>query len=143
SRKIHQGIGWTKSLANSSDDVAKLEEKEKDNFAGPEVMGKILGVIGLGAIGMLVANAAEAPVMRVNGYDPYISVDAAWQLSKYVEKAKSLDALISESDYITLHVPFVDATNGFINKSKFQLMKDGARVLNFARGELVNKADML
>lgn len=143
SRKIHQGIGWTKSLVTSTEDVAKLVEKEKANFAGPEVMGKTLGVIGLGAIGMLVANAAEALGMRVVGYDPYISVDAAWQLSKYVEKAKSLDALISESDYITLHVPFVDATNGFINKSKFQLMKDGARVLNFARGELVNKADML
>ena len=143
SRKIHQGIGWTKSLVTSTEDVAKLVEKEKANFAGPEVMGKTLGVIGLGAIGMLVANAAEALGMRVIGYDPYISVDAAWQLSKYVEKAKSLDALISESDYITLHVPFVDATNGFINKSKFQLMKDGARVLNFARGELVNKADML
>lgn len=142
SRKIYQGISWTKSLAGSPDDVSKLVEKEKSNFAGPELMGKTLGVIGLGAIGMLVANAAEALGMRVIGYDPYISVDSAWQLSKYVERARSMDALISESDYITLHVPLLDSTREFLNKSKFQIMKDGVKIVNFARGGLVHKNDL-
>ncbi len=143
SRKVYQGIGWAKTQQGTNEDVSKLVEKEKSKFAGPEVYGKTLGVIGLGAIGMLVANAAEALGMRVIGYDPYISVDAAWQLSKYVEKAKSLESLLQESDYISLHVPLIEATKNFINKDKFAVMKDGVRIMNFARGGLVDKTDMI
>ncbi len=143
SRKINQGINWVKGLQGSNEEVSKLVEKEKSNFAGPEMLGKTLGVIGLGAIGMLVANAAEALGMRVIGYDPYISVDSAWQLSKYVEKATSLDALLQQSDYISLHVPLIDATKNFINKDKFAVMKNGVRIMNFARGGLVHKEDMI
>ena len=105
SRKIFQGISWSQSLKGKGSEIPKLVEKGKANFVGPEVLGKTLGVIGLGAIGMLVANAAESLGMRVIGYDPYISIDAAWQLSKHVEKARSLEALLAESDYITVHVP--------------------------------------
>ena len=143
SRKVFQGISWTKALHGSKEDVSKLVEKEKANFSGPEIYGKTLGVIGLGAIGMLVANAAESLGMRVVGYDPYISVDAAWQLSKYVEKAPSLDSLLQQSDYISLHVPLLDTTKNFINKDKFATMKDGVRIMNFARGGLVHKQDMI
>lgn len=143
SRQIVQGIEWSKSLAGKGDEIPKLVEKGKGNFVGPEIMGKTLGVIGLGAIGMLVANAAESLGMRVIGYDPYISIDAAWQLSKYVEKARSLDALLAESDYITLHVPLMDSTKGFLDKSKFAIMKPGVRIMNFARESLINKADLL
>lgn len=142
SRKIFQGISWAKGLSNSGEDIGKQVEKEKSAFAGPEVLGKTLGVIGLGAIGMLVANAAEALGMRVIGYDPYISIDSAWQLSKNVERAKSIDSLISEVDYITLHVPLLESTKEFLNKGKFQLMKDGVRIMNFARGGLVHKKDL-
>ncbi|HZX74432.1 MAG TPA: NAD(P)-dependent oxidoreductase, partial [Cyclobacteriaceae bacterium] len=107
SRKIYQGIAWSQSLKGKGDEVPKLVEKGKSSFIGPELMGKTLGVIGLGAIGMLVANAAESLGMRVIGFDPFISIDVAWQLSKNVEKARSLDALLAESDYITMHVPLM------------------------------------
>ena len=143
SRKIQQGISWAQSLKGKGDEVPKLVEKGKSNFVGPEIYGKTLGVIGLGAIGMLVANAAEALGLRVIGYDPFISIDAAWQLSKNVEKARSLDALLAESDYITIHVPLLDSTKGFLDKSKFAIMKDGVRIMNFAREGLLHKADML
>ena len=143
SRKIFQGIAWSQTLKGKGSEVPKLVEKGKANFVGPEVLGKTLGVIGLGAIGMLVANAAENLGMRVIGYDPYISVDGAWQLSKHVEKARSLDALLAESDYITLHVPLMDSTKGFIDKAKLAVMKDGVKILNFAREGLINKADVL
>ncbi len=143
SRKIFQGIAWSQSLKGKGSEIPKLVEKGKANFVGPEVLGKTLGVIGLGAIGMLVANAAESLGMRVIGYDPYISIDAAWQLSKHVEKARSLEALLAESDYITLHVPLMDRTKGFIDKSKLAVMKDGVKILNFAREGLINKADVL
>ena len=143
SRKLFDGIAWVQSLKGQGDEVAKLVEKGKSNFSGPEIMGKTLGVIGLGAIGMQVANSAEALGMRVIGYDPYISIDSAWQLSKHVEKASSLDNLLSESDYISLHVPLIDSTKGFIDKGKFDVMKEGIRILNFARGGLVNKPDLL
>ena len=143
SRKIYEGISWTQSLKGKGDAVPGLVEKGKGSFVGPEIFGKTLGVIGLGAIGMLSANAAEALGMRVVGFDPYISIDAAWQLSKNVEKARSLDALLAESDYITIHVPFMETTKGFIDKSKFALMKPGVRILNFAREGLLNKADLL
>ncbi|HEX5172254.1 MAG TPA: phosphoglycerate dehydrogenase [Cyclobacteriaceae bacterium] len=143
SRKIYQGIAWAQSLKGKGEEVPKLVEKGKSNYVGPEIYGKTLGVIGLGAIGMLVANAAEALGMRVIGYDPYISIDAAWQLSKNVEKARSLDSLLAESDYITVHVPLMDSTKGFLDKSKFAIMKNGVRILNFAREGLLNKKDML
>jgi D-3-phosphoglycerate dehydrogenase len=142
SRKIVDGVNWAKTLIGNGDEVPKLVEKGKSNFAGPELKGKTLGVIGLGAIGMLVANAAEALGMRVIGLDPYISIDSAWHLSQTVEKAISLDSLLSESDYISLHIPLTDETKGFLDKGKFKVMKDGIRIMNFARGGLVNKADL-
>jgi D-3-phosphoglycerate dehydrogenase len=143
SRKIYQGINWANSLKSKGPEIPALIEKGKSDYAGPEIQGKTLGVIGLGAIGMLVANAAEGLGMKVTGYDPYISIDAAWQLSKYVRKASSLDALIRQSDYISLHVPLVDSTREFLNKSKFALMKNGVRILNFARAGLINTEDLL
>ena len=143
SRKIIEGINWAKSLADKGEDVSKQVEQGKSQFVGPEIFGKTLGVIGLGAIGHLVANAAEKLGMNVIGYDPYLSVDSAWGLSQNVQKAKGLDHLLSESDYITLHVPLVDATREFIDRSKFQIMKDGVRILNFARGGLLKQADLI
>ena len=142
SRDVVGGINWAKSLIGKGDEVPKLVEKGKSNFVGPEIQGKTLGVIGLGAIGMQVANAALALGMRVIGYDPYISVDSAWHLSSDVEKAVSLDSLLSASDYLTLHIPLMDSTKGFIDKHKFQSMKTGVRIFNFARGGLVNKHDL-
>lgn len=142
SRNLVEGINWGKTLVGKGSEVPKLVEKGKSNFVGPELQGKTLGVIGLGAIGMLVANAAEALGMRVIGFDPYISIDSAWALSKNVEKAISLDSLLSEADFLSLHIPLLDTTKGFINKSKFEVMKDGVRILNFARGGLVNVKDL-
>ena len=142
SRKIYQGINWTNALKGQGEAIPKLVEKGKSNYAGPEIQGKTLGVVGLGAIGMLVANAAESLGMRVIGYDPYISIDAAWQLSKYVRKAPSLDVLLRQSDYITLHVPLVDSTRNFLNTSRFAQMKNGVRILNFARAGLINREDL-
>ena len=141
-RDIVGGVNWAKTLIGKGDEVPKLVEKGKSNFAGPELQGKTLGVIGLGAIGMLVANAAEALGMRVIGFDPYISIDSAWSLSKNVEKALSMDALLSESDYLSLHIPLLESTKGFIDKSKFAVMKKGIRIMNFARGGLVNREDL-
>lgn len=143
SRKITEGINWAKTLADKGDEVSKLVEQGKSQFVGPEILGKTLGVIGLGAIGHLVANAAERLGMNVIGYDPYLSVDSAWGLSQNIQKAKGLDHLLSESDFITLHVPLVDATREFIDSSKFQIMKDGVKILNFARGGLLKQSDLI
>lgn len=142
SRKVIDGIAWAKSLAGEGAEVPKLIEKGKSQFAGPEIKGKKLGVIGLGAIGVMVANDALALGMQVCGYDPFISVEAAWGLSREIKRAVSLDTLIADSDYITIHVPLNDKTKGLINKDKFGLMKKGTRLLNFARGGLVNNADL-
>jgi len=142
SRNLVEGINWGSTLIGKGDDVPKLVEKGKSDFVGPELYGKTLGVIGLGAIGMLVANAGEALGMRVVGFDPYISIDSAWALSKNVEKATSLDHLLGEADYISLHIPLLDSTKGFINASKLATMKDGVRIMNFARGGLVNREDL-
>ena len=142
SRNLVPGINWAKTLVGKGEDVPKLVEQGKSNFVGPELQGKTLGVIGLGAIGMLVANAGDALGMRVVGFDPYISIDSAWSLSQNVEKAISLDSLLSESDYISLHIPLLDTTKEFINKDKFAIMKDGVRIMNFARGGLVNVKDL-
>jgi D-3-phosphoglycerate dehydrogenase len=142
SRRLVPGIEWAKTLIGKGGEVGKLVEKGKSEFAGPEIKGKRLGVIGLGAIGVMVANDATALGMEVLGYDPFISVDAAWRLSRSVKQARSLDALIAESDYITVHVPLTDKTKGMFNRDKFATMKRGARLLNFARGDLVNDADL-
>lgn len=142
-RKIVDGINWASTLKGKGAEVAKLAEKGKSNFVGKEIMGKTLGVIGLGAIGVLVANAASALGMNVLGYDPYISIDGAWHLNHKVEKATDINEIFKKSDFITLHVPLNDATRGEINADTIALMKRGAAVLNFARGELVDSKAML
>ncbi|MFC1591568.1 phosphoglycerate dehydrogenase [Thermodesulfobacteriota bacterium] len=143
SRRISQGISWAKNLHGTGVDVGKTIEKGKSDFAGPEICGKKLGVIGLGAIGVMVANDAASLGMEVSGYDPFLSVDSAWGLSRSIKKAISLDSLIADSDYISLHIPLNDKTTGFINKEKFSIMRQGVRILNFARGGLVNDQDLI
>ena len=143
SRKVPEAMDWVKTLKGKGDEVGKLVEKGKGQFVGPEIMGKTLGVIGLGAIGVLVANAATALGMKVMGYDPFLSVKAAWGLAPTVINAKSVKEIYENSDYITIHVPFNADTKGSLNADAFVAMKDGVRILNFARGELVNDADML
>ncbi|MHB1393805.1 MAG: phosphoglycerate dehydrogenase [Clostridia bacterium] len=142
SRKIVDSILWSKSLAGKPEDINSLVEKGKAKFAGPEIKGKKLGVIGLGAIGVMVANTAKSLGMEVEGYDPYISVDSAWGLSRSVKKAESLKALLESSDYITLHIPLMENTRNIINSEAFKLMKSGIRLLNFSRGELVDMDDL-
>lgn len=143
SRKIMPGIEWVQTLKAEDGDVSKQVEKGKSQFVGPEIKGKKLGVIGLGAIGILVANAASALGMTVYGYDPYISVDAAWSLSTDVIRANTLKEIYENSDYITLHIPATAETKGIINAQSINTMKHGVRILNFSRGELVNNEDML
>jgi D-3-phosphoglycerate dehydrogenase len=143
SRNILGGIRWAASLGEQADEVPDLVEKEKSRFAGPEIRGKTLGVIGLGAIGVMVANDAAALEMKVIGYDPYISVEAAWNLSRQVERADTLEGLLARADYVTLHVPLSDTTKGLLDAEKFRIMKKGARVINLARGGLVNEAEII
>ena len=143
SRKITQGMAWAQGLKGQGDGVAKAVEKGKSAFVGPEIKGKKLGVIGLGAIGILVANAARSLGMEVYGYDPYISVDSAWGLSRAVKHSLTLDDIYESCDYITVHVPQTPDTKNMINKDSIAKMKDGVRILNFARGGLVNSADMV
>lgn len=138
SRDIPGALDWGKTLKEKGDQVPKLVEEGKSAFTGPEILGKTLGVIGLGAIGVLVANAATALGMEVLGYDPFISVDAAWGLSSSVQKAKSYDEIYAKSDYITMHVPLNDATQGIIGVTSLKSMKDHVRILNFSRAELVD-----
>lgn len=142
SRDVKGGILWTDSISKE-DDYSKAVEKGKNAFIGPEITGKKLGVIGLGAIGVLVANDAVKLGMDVYGYDPYISVNSAWALSKWVKHVTNLNELLSECDYITLHMPANDQTKGIINKNSISLMKDGVRIINLARGELVSEADLI
>ncbi len=143
SRKVPAAIDWVKTLKGEGDAVAKLVEKGKSNFVGPEIAGKKLGVIGLGAIGVLVANAATHLGMTVYGYDPYISINAAWDLSRSVKHATSLSEIYAECDYITIHVPCTPETKGMISQESIATMKNGVRILNFARGELVNNEDII
>lgn len=143
SRKIIPSIDWCKTLKGQGDDVPSLVEKGKSAFVGPEIYGKTLGVVGLGAIGVLVANAAHALGMEVLGYDPFLSVDAAWNLSHSIKHINNLDELIEKSDYISLHLPLNNDTRGMINKGSIKMMKNGVRIMNFARGELVNSEDLL
>ena len=143
SRKVIDGVQWAKTLKGEGDAVGKLVEKGKSAFGGPEILGKKLGVIGLGAIGVLVANAATALGMEVYGYDPFLSVDAAWKLSRSIHHAATLEEIYAACDYITVHVPLTPDTKGMIGKDALAAMKDGVRVLNFARGGLVDSAAML
>ena len=143
-RKIADGIDWVKSLKGKGDEVGKLVEKGKSQFVGAELRGKTLGVIGLGAIGSIVANAASRGLgMNVVGFDPFISVESAWSLSTTIHRAASEDEVIAQADFLTIHMPLNDKTRGSFNAEKFAKMKDGACLLNFARGELVNTADLL
>ncbi len=142
-RKITDGIAWAKTLAGKGAEVGKAVEKGKNAFVGCEIKGKTLGVIGLGAIGAMVANAAVNLGMKVLGYDPYISIDAAWNLDHHVEKETDINEIFKKSDFITLHVPLNDGTCSTVNAETIALMKDGAAILNFARGELADEAAVI
>lgn len=139
SRDIIGGINWAKNLR---EDVAKQVEKGKSAFVGPEILGKKIGVIGLGAIGVLVANSTQALGMEVIGYDPYISIDAAWGLSRHIRHATSLDEVLSEADYITIHVPLLETTKHMLNQDTLGKVKKGVRILNFSRDTLVDNVAM-
>ena len=143
SRKIAPSIDWVKTLKGQGAEVSKLVEKGKGQFAGPEIQGKTLGVVGLGAIGILVANAAHSLGMEVYGYDPFLSVDAAWRLSRSVHRSMSLDEIYANSDYITLHAPSTPDTKGMVNAESLSKMRDSVRIINLARGDLVDSAAML
>ncbi|MCM1495061.1 MAG: phosphoglycerate dehydrogenase [Bacteroides sp.] len=141
SRDLVGGYQWVKE--NSEDpDIAKAVEKNKSKFAGCEIAGKRLGVIGLGAIGAKVANVAVNLGMEVYGYDPYVSVEAAWNLSRHVKHISNVEDIYKECDYITIHVPALDSTKGMLNTAAFEMMKDGVKILNFARDILVNDEDI-
>jgi D-3-phosphoglycerate dehydrogenase len=143
SREIAGGIAWSQSIKDKGDEVPPLVEKNKSNFAGCEIKGKTLGVVGLGAIGAMVANSAIDLGMNVVGYDPYLSVEAAWELSSKVKKATGLETLLAEVDYLTIHVPLLDSTKGLLNSEKFAMMKEGIKIINFSRGGLVDDDDMI
>lgn len=141
-RDVVGGIEWAKK-EQENPDIAKLAEKEKKNFAGREITGKKLGIIGLGAIGVKVANAAIALGMEVYGYDPYMSVNAAWALSRSVVHVTNVDDIYAQCDYISVHVPLMDSTKGMINAVSIAKMKEGVVILNFARDLLANEIDVL
>ncbi len=136
SRKLIDGIDWVKN--QDGEEIDKKVEKNKSMFAGPELKGKRLGVIGLGAIGVLVANMAEQLGMRVYGFDPYISIDNAWGLSSRVKRSKSVEKIFENCDYVTIHIPFMEETKNYVNEELLALPKKGLRLLNFARGGLVD-----
>ena len=143
SRPVIAASGWVSTLKGKGAEIAGLAEKGKKDFIGNEIKGKTLGVIGLGAIGAQVANIAVELGMNVIGYDPYLSIDAAWSLNHQVKHAETLDTLLSKSDYITVHVPETPDTKGLINNTTIKNMKDGVRIINIARGGLVNNEDVL
>lgn len=140
SRKVFEGIEWAKTIQG---DIEKKVEKCKEQFAGPELKGKTLGVIGLGAIGVLVANSGIKLGMKVIGYDPYVSVKNAIGLSWSMKYAENIEELLGKADYISLHLPLMKETAEFINKDKIDKMKDGVRILNFSRASLVNEEDVI
>ncbi|MFC4321770.1 phosphoglycerate dehydrogenase [Litchfieldia salsa] len=142
SRNLFDGVAWAKTLEGQGDQIPKLVEAGKKQFVGKEIKGKTLGVIGLGAIGALVANDALDLDMDVIGFDPFISVDTAWNLSRNVQRAMSIEQLFANCDYITVHVPLTDGTKEMFNEQTFSIMKQGVHILNFSRGELVNEKDM-
>ena len=135
SRKIIEGVNWAQTLKGN---IAKEVESGKSAFTGPEILGKKLGVVGLGAIGVLVANATQALGMEVIGYDPYLSVDAAWGISRHIRHAHTLEEVLGQADYITIHAPLTSATKEMFNEEAFNKMKKGVRLLNFARDTLVD-----
>ncbi|MGB1808119.1 MAG: 3-phosphoglycerate dehydrogenase, partial [Porticoccaceae bacterium] len=145
SRDIYGGMNYVQELSHMDDsgEMGKLLEKEKKRFAGSEITGKTLGVVGLGAIGSIIANLGLDLGMNVIGYDPAISVEAAWQLSSRVERMDSIEALLARADFITLHVPAIPATKHLINKDTLAQMKPSAKILNFAREEIVSTEDMV
>lgn len=140
SRKIVEGINWASAL---TENVGKEVESGKSAFVGPEILGKKLGVIGLGAIGVMVANATQALGMEVIGYDPYISIDAAWGISRHIKHARTLEEVIKEADYITIHVPLTPNTREMFNEEAFSKMKKGVRLLNFSRDTLVDNGALI
>lgn len=142
SRDIIGGIAWAKTLQGEGDKVPALVEKGKAAFGGIELKGKTLAIIGLGDIGVLVANVAKALGMKVVGFDPFITVDHAWKLDQSIVRSESIEGCLAQADYITLHVPLMDATRGLINSVSIAGMKDGVKILNFARGELVINNDI-
>ena len=143
SRPVIAANQWVNSLAGKGAEIATLAEKGKKNFIGQEVKGKTLGVIGLGAIGAQVANTAVELGMNVIGYDPFLSVDAAWSLNHQVKHAETLDTLLAKADYLTFHVPETPDTKGFVNANTIKNMKNGVKLINNARGGLVNNEDVL
>ena len=143
SRPVIAANQWVNSLAGKGAEIATLAEKGKKNFIGQEVKGKTLGVIGLGAIGAQVANTAVELGMNVIGYDPFLSVDAAWSLNHQVKHAETLDTLLAKADYLTFHVPETPDTKGFVNANTIKNMKNGVKLINIARGGLVNNEDIL
>ena len=138
SRRVISGIEWTKTLKGNGAEVGKMVEKGKSAFAGPEIKGKAIGVIGLGAIGVMVANAANALGMKVYGYDPYLSVKSAWNLTHNAIHIFDINEIFEKCDYITVHVPLTDGTKNLVNADSIAKMKNGVRILNFARGGLVD-----
>ena len=142
SRRVVSGIEWAKTLKGEGDAVGKLVEKGKGAFAGPEIKGKKLGVIGLGAIGVMVANAANHLGMTVYGYDPYLSVKSAWNLNHNAVHINDINEIFANCDYITIHVPLTDSTKNLINADTLAKCKEGVRILNFSRAALVNDADL-
>lgn len=143
SRPVVKAMQWTQTLIGKGDEIPELAEKGKSQFIGPELKGKTLGVIGLGAIGARVANAAIELGMEVIGYDPFISVDAAWSLNRQVHRAENLDGLLARADYITLHIPQTAETKGLINAERIKAMKTGVRIVNLSRGGLVVNTDII
>lgn len=143
SRPVVKAMQWTQTLIGKGDEIPELAEKGKSQFIGPELKGKTLGVIGLGAIGARVANAAIELGMEVIGYDPFISVDAAWSLNRQVHRAENLDGLLARADYITLHIPQTAETKGLINAERIKAMKTGMRIVNLSRGGLVVNTDII
>lgn len=142
SRDYIGAVNWAKTLIGEGENVPALVEKGKSNFAGQELKGKTLAVIGLGAIGVLVANAASALRMKVIGYDPYMSVKHALKLSREVNWVEGIQVLLQQADYVTINIPLSPETKGYINKDKFAMMKNGVKILNFARGGLVDNTDL-
>ncbi len=143
SRDITGGISWVQTLKSEGDKVPALVEKGKAAYGGIELKGKTLTIIGLGDIGVLVANVAKSLGMKVIGYDPFITVENAWKLDQSIVRSESIEGCLAQADFITLHVPLMDATRGMINSEKISMMKDGVKIMNFARGELVTNTDLI
>ncbi|MDO4816071.1 MAG: phosphoglycerate dehydrogenase [Bacillota bacterium] len=143
SRDVVSSIDWVKSISDQGDKIPELVEKHKANFAGPELMGKTIGVLGLGATGAMVANACLAIDMNVIGYDPFVSVEAAWRLSREVVRADDLSEIFRKCDYISINIPYNENTHHLLNEKAFSMMRDGVRIINESRAEVVDDDAML